>query len=178
VCFRGLSPLRWFRVFTITRVFSDLTAKQLENNTRICRELLRLADVLEPGMTRFRGLLLFYLVRGLKRSKRIDNRRVGGTHSINGGGSATGRIPSFRNSNSLDERGFATRKPSSTRQTEPRKRVNRTRCFCFFYRPDLARKPASRPLCKRRTRMLHCERYVFRNTSKRSKTTRQKQRPF
>lgn len=36
-----------------------------------------MADVLEPGMTRFRGLLLFYLVRGMKRSKQIENTRVG-----------------------------------------------------------------------------------------------------
>ncbi|XP_060852323.1 SET domain-containing protein SmydA-8-like [Rhopalosiphum padi] len=54
---------------------SDLTAKQLGNNTEICEQLLRLADVLEPGITRFRGLLLYYLVRGLKQLKRMKHRR-------------------------------------------------------------------------------------------------------
>ncbi|XP_025405379.1 uncharacterized protein LOC112679701 [Sipha flava] len=51
-----------------------LSAKQLKNNTKICEELLRLADVLEPGITRFRGLLLFYLVCGLKKLKRIKKK--------------------------------------------------------------------------------------------------------
>lgn len=37
-----------------------------------------MADVLEPGTTRFRGLLLYYLVRGLKRARRAGkNGRVG-----------------------------------------------------------------------------------------------------
>ncbi|KAE9539884.1 hypothetical protein AGLY_005136, partial [Aphis glycines] len=54
---------------------SDLTVKQLENNSAICEQLLRLADILEPGITRFRGLLLYYLVRGLKQLKRKKHRR-------------------------------------------------------------------------------------------------------
>lgn len=54
----------------------DLSTKQLENNTKICEELLRLADVLEPGITRFRGLLLFYLVCGLKQLKNIKKKSV------------------------------------------------------------------------------------------------------
>ncbi|CAH1736023.1 unnamed protein product [Aphis gossypii] len=54
---------------------SDLTVKQLENNSAICEQLLRLADVLEPGITRFRGLLLYYLVCGLKQLKRKKHRR-------------------------------------------------------------------------------------------------------
>ncbi|KAL4089800.1 hypothetical protein QTP88_024764 [Uroleucon formosanum] len=54
---------------------SDLSTKQLENNTDICEQLLRLADVLEPGITRFRGLLLYYLVRGLRQLKRMKYRQ-------------------------------------------------------------------------------------------------------
>lgn len=54
----------------------DLSEKQLHNNTRICKELLRLADVLEPGITRFRGMLLYYLVCGLKRLMHVENNRV------------------------------------------------------------------------------------------------------
>lgn len=59
-----------------SRHVSGLTATQLKNNTRLCEELLQLANVLEPGITRFRGLLLFYLVRGLKQLKSIENKQV------------------------------------------------------------------------------------------------------
>lgn len=58
-------------------LYIELTKKQLKNNTRICEELLRLADILEPGITRFRGLLLYYIVRGLKRLARLKNEQVG-----------------------------------------------------------------------------------------------------
>lgn len=72
-------PLRFIYESIFKIIFftvSDLSRKQLKNNTRICKELLRLADVLEPGITRFRGLLIFYLVRGLIRLNRIKNKRV------------------------------------------------------------------------------------------------------
>lgn len=55
---------------------SDLTIRQLKLNTKICEELLRISDTLEPGITRFRGLLHFYLVRGLKRLQKVENNRV------------------------------------------------------------------------------------------------------
>jgi len=72
------SDRRRFLYFYISSSFcADLSAKQLENNTDICEQLLRLADVLEPGITRFRGLLLYYLVRGLRQLKRMKHRRVG-----------------------------------------------------------------------------------------------------
>jgi len=61
----------------LNRFCADLTVKQLENNSAVCEQLLRLADVLEPGITRFRGLLLYYLVPGLKQLKRKKHRRVG-----------------------------------------------------------------------------------------------------
>lgn len=64
-------------VYFVSLTFcADLSTKQLENNTDICEQLLRLADVLEPGITRFRGLLLYYLVRGLRQLKRKKHRRV------------------------------------------------------------------------------------------------------
>lgn len=70
-------PLIRFR-FCFPLFFLELSPVQLKNNTKICEELLRLADVLEPGITRFRGLLLFYLVRGLKRLNGLDKyKRVG-----------------------------------------------------------------------------------------------------
>lgn len=63
-------------VFVSSSFYTDLSTKQLENNTDICEQLLRLADVLEPGITRFRGLLLYYLVRGLRQLKRMKHRQV------------------------------------------------------------------------------------------------------
>ncbi|XP_050545316.1 SET domain-containing protein SmydA-8-like [Daktulosphaira vitifoliae] len=57
--------------YTLVQMYSikilDLTICQLENNFKICIELLKLADVLDPGFTRFRGLLFFYIQQGLKR---------------------------------------------------------------------------------------------------------------
>ncbi|VVC43205.1 Zinc finger, MYND-type [Cinara cedri] len=61
---------------------SELTPAQLKYNTKICEELLWLADVLEPGITRFRGLLLFYLVRGLKQLNRVTKTKQNNYETI------------------------------------------------------------------------------------------------
>ncbi|KAK7084472.1 hypothetical protein SK128_012410 [Halocaridina rubra] len=45
--------------------YRDMTREQLERKVKYCRELLELADVIDPGLSLFRGTLLFELQAGL-----------------------------------------------------------------------------------------------------------------
>jgi hypothetical protein len=42
-------------------LFTELSDRLLERKINLCTELLEVADVLEPGTTRLRGLLLYDL---------------------------------------------------------------------------------------------------------------------
>ncbi|XP_050434775.1 SET domain-containing protein SmydA-8-like [Adelges cooleyi] len=65
--------------YALTQLYNDrildLSSKQLDNNVKICKELLTLADVLDPGLTRFRGLLLYYIQQSLGRRLTMKPKR-------------------------------------------------------------------------------------------------------
>lgn len=44
---------------------ADLSREQVEKKVSYCRELLELADVIDPGLSLFRGTLLFELQAAL-----------------------------------------------------------------------------------------------------------------
>lgn len=46
-------------------VSADMTREKLERKVEYCRELLELADTIDPGMSLFRGTLLFELQAAL-----------------------------------------------------------------------------------------------------------------
>lgn len=46
---------------TLSIIYLDLSDDRIENKVQYCRQLLKLADVIEPGLTQFRGQLLYEL---------------------------------------------------------------------------------------------------------------------
>lgn len=73
---KALHPRHWFFMeakFAIVKMFGnhpnyryrDLSREQVEKKVSYCRELLELADVIDPGLSLFRGTLLFELQAAL-----------------------------------------------------------------------------------------------------------------
>lgn len=42
-------------------IYLDLSDNKIDNKVEYCRQLLKLADIIEPGLTQFRGQLLYEL---------------------------------------------------------------------------------------------------------------------
>lgn len=56
--------------FVFTWVDSDLSDDQIKRKMELCHQLLELAGVIEPGMSQFRGQLLFELQSAMENHAR------------------------------------------------------------------------------------------------------------
>lgn len=59
-------------------ISTELSDKQLEYAEKLCKELLSLGDILDPGLSRFRGSILYDLqaVQVVQIKRQFENEKI------------------------------------------------------------------------------------------------------